>query len=176
MSLMITTRLTFRGDARPALAFHRSALGGQVVAVTRWDSGDAADPDGADQVRCGPSTTADGSAGMAHDAPSATPYDPDEDLLPGSVRGADTGGTGGPGKKPCGGATVVLPPATAAWAPPAGHGRPRPAAPPSTRGGDDTAVTTPAPGRTGDQVGAPRRGVTVAAPRRHPAGAERAAA
>ncbi|MFJ6071144.1 VOC family protein [Streptomyces sp. NPDC093065] len=117
MTAKAVTHLNFRGDAREALTFYRSAFGGDVTLVTYRDAGGVQDPATADQVMFGQVSTADGLAVMAYDVPSDLPYDRGENAFFVSVRGESTEEITAYWEKLTDGATVLRPLGTAQWAP-----------------------------------------------------------
>ncbi|WP_182908610.1 VOC family protein [Microbispora sp. H13382] len=117
MSITTTTHLNFRGDARAALDFYHSVFGGNIVAVTYKDAGDAQNPDEADWVMWGQVTADNGFHLMAYDVPSHTPWNPGENAVFVSVRGDDTDEITALWDKLTIGSTVVRPLEPAQWAP-----------------------------------------------------------
>lgn len=92
MSITTTTHLNFRGRAAEALDFYASVFGGEVMAFTFAQAGDARDTaDGAvaEQLKWGGVTAPDGFSIMAFDVPPGRPYDPGTDAVYVSVRGTD---------------------------------------------------------------------------------------
>ena len=69
MSIITTTHLNFRGDARAALEFYQSVFGGQVTIATYGDFGMPAEVPGAENVVFGQVESADGFRVMAYDIP-----------------------------------------------------------------------------------------------------------
>ncbi|WP_169982660.1 VOC family protein [Microbispora sp. H10836] len=117
MSITTTTHLNFRGDARAALDFYHSVFGGNIVAVTYKDAGDAQNPDEADWVMWGQVTADNGFHVMAYDVPSHTPWNPGENAVFVSVRGDDTDEITALWNRLTIGSTVVRPLEPAQWAP-----------------------------------------------------------
>jgi len=112
-----TTHLNFRGDARAALDFYHSVFGGDVVAVTYEDAGQAEDPALADQVMWGQVAAANGFRVMAYDVPPHTAWNPGENAVFVSVRGDDADEITALWKGLSAGSTIVQPLEPAQWAP-----------------------------------------------------------
>jgi PhnB protein len=72
MSILTTTHLNFRGDARSALEFYRSVFGGELTVATYGDFGMPAEAPGASKVVFGQVVSAAGFRVMAYDVPGAT--------------------------------------------------------------------------------------------------------
>jgi PhnB protein len=89
MSLTTTTHLNFRGQAREALEFYRSAFGGEMTVVTFGDAHAAQDPAEADQVMWGQVESPTGFRVMAFDVPGIRPFDRGVDAVFVSVRSDD---------------------------------------------------------------------------------------
>jgi len=85
MSINTVTHVNLRGDARAALELYRSVFGGDLVAVTYADAGNAG-ADNADQVMWGQVTSPDGFAIMAYDVPPAMAWAQGENAFFVSVR------------------------------------------------------------------------------------------
>ncbi|MFF0679812.1 VOC family protein [Streptomyces tendae] len=117
MTAQAVTHLNFRGDAREALTFYRSAFGGDLTVVTYKDAGNVQDPTAADQVMFGQVATADGLRVMAYDVPSDLPWNQGENAFFVSVRGETTDEITAYWEKLAEGATVVRPLGAAQWAP-----------------------------------------------------------
>ncbi|MFJ3040491.1 MULTISPECIES: VOC family protein [Streptomyces] len=117
MTAQAVTHLNFRGDAREALTFYRSAFGGDLTLVTYKDAGDVQDPAAADQVMFGQVATADGLRVMAYDVPSDLPWNQGENAFFVSVRGETTDEITGYWERLAEGATVLRPLGAAQWAP-----------------------------------------------------------
>jgi PhnB protein len=93
MSITTTTHLNFRGQARDALDFYASVLGGEVMAFTFAQGGDERDAaDGAvpQEVKWGGVQAPNGFSVMAFDVPPRRGYDAGTDAVYVSVRGSDT--------------------------------------------------------------------------------------
>ncbi|TQM78501.1 PhnB protein [Saccharothrix saharensis] len=117
MSVTTTTHLNFRGDARAALEFYRSAFGGHLAVVTYADAGAVQVAAEADQVMWGQVLAANGFHVMAYDVPSRMGYDPGENAFFVSVRGETVEEVTGYWERLGDGATVVVPLGPAGWAP-----------------------------------------------------------
>ena len=93
MAITTTTHLNFRGQARDALEFYRSAFGGQIASITFADAnnvqseGGLAAADEVDQIMWGQVQSEHGFHVMAYDVPSALSYDPGDKPVYVSVRG-----------------------------------------------------------------------------------------
>ena len=74
MTIQATTHLNFRGDARAALEFYQSILGGELRIMLQSQYNP--DPAVADLVMHGQLTTDDGLTLMASDTPSSMDYQP----------------------------------------------------------------------------------------------------
>ncbi|NEV89562.1 VOC family protein [Streptomyces tendae] len=117
MTARAVTHLNFRGDAREALTFYRSAFGGDLTLVTYKDAGNVQDPDAADQVMFGQVATTDGLCVMAYDVPSDLPWNQGENAFFVSVRGESADEITAYWQKLAEGATVLRPLGAAQWAP-----------------------------------------------------------
>ncbi|MFI1753802.1 VOC family protein [Streptomyces sp. NPDC020571] len=117
MTAQAVTHLNFRGDAREALTFYRSAFGGDLTLVTYKDAGNVQDPAAADQVMFGQVSSADGPSVMAYDVPSDLPWNQGENAFFVSVRGESAEEITAYWEKLAGGATVLRPLGAAQWAP-----------------------------------------------------------
>ncbi len=91
MSVITTTHLNFRGDARPALEFYRSVFGGAVTVFTYADAQSVQDPAEAELVIWSELRADNGLHLMAYDVPGRMPYDPGVNAVFVSVRGTDAG-------------------------------------------------------------------------------------
>jgi PhnB protein len=92
MSITTTTHLNFRGQARAALDFYAAVFGGEVMAFTFAQGGDARDSaDGAvsEQIKWGGVQAPNGFSIMAFDVPPKRPYAAGTDAVYVSVRGSD---------------------------------------------------------------------------------------
>ncbi|GAA2133805.1 VOC family protein [Actinomadura napierensis] len=87
MAVNVVTHLNFRGDAREALTFYRSAFGGDMAVVTYKDAGNVQEPSEADQVMWGQVAAAGGFRVMAYDVPSNLPWNQGENAFFVSLRG-----------------------------------------------------------------------------------------
>lgn len=93
MSVTTTTHLNFRGHARAALDFYASVFGGQVMAFTFAEAGDAQDAaDGAvgEQLKWGGAQAPNGFSIMAFDVPPGRAHEAGTDAVYVSVRGTDS--------------------------------------------------------------------------------------
>lgn len=117
MTVTVTPHLNFRGQAREALEFYRTALGGDLALVTYRDAGAVHDPAEADQVMWGQVESPDGARVMAYDVPGAMPYDAGTAPFFVSLRGADADEVAALWAGLVDGATVVQDLAPAGWSP-----------------------------------------------------------
>ncbi|XVS66496.1 VOC family protein [Actinosynnema sp. CA-299493] len=117
MSVTTTAHLNFRGDARAALEFYRSAFGGHLVVVTYRDAGNVQEESEADHVMWGQVLGENGFHVMAYDVPSRLAYDQGENSFFVSVRGGTVEEVTGCWERLADGATVVVPLGPAGWAP-----------------------------------------------------------
>lgn len=117
MTVDISPHLNFRGQAREALEFYRTALGGDLVVVTYRDAGAAQDPAEADQVMWGQVEAASGARVMAYDVPGATTYDAGAIPFFVSLRSADADEISALWTGLLDGATVVQELAPSGWSP-----------------------------------------------------------
>jgi PhnB protein len=117
MSVTTTTHLNFRGTAREALDFYRSAFGGRSVAVTYQDAGAVQDGSEADQVMWGEVVGDNGFHVMAYDVPGHLPLERGENPFFVSVRGEDTEEISALWGRLAQGSTIVRPLEAAPWAP-----------------------------------------------------------
>ncbi|MGN6273939.1 MAG: VOC family protein [Protaetiibacter sp.] len=69
MSIVTTTHLNFRGDARAALEFYQSVFGGDLSITTYGDLGMPKELPGSDSVVFGRLESADGFRVLAYDIP-----------------------------------------------------------------------------------------------------------
>src|SRR5689334_15172888 len=89
MSITTTTHLNFRGDARAALEFYRSAFGGEITLVTNADAHRPVAPAETDQIAFGQVRSDNGFHVMAFDVPGDQAYDRGDKPVYVSVRGTD---------------------------------------------------------------------------------------
>jgi PhnB protein len=76
MASRLNPYLTFQGNAREAMEFYRSVLGGTLTLTTFADGGMADDPADADKIMHGLLETDSGYTIMGSDAPSGMPARP----------------------------------------------------------------------------------------------------
>ncbi|MCD0445379.1 VOC family protein [Glycomyces sp. A-F 0318] len=117
MSVNTTPHLNFRGDARAALEFYRSAFGGDLAVITYGDMGTAEDPAEAADIVWGQVSAPGGFRVMAYDVPASRPWSRGEDPFFVSVRGDDPDEITAAWKGLAEGAEVVQPLGPSAWAP-----------------------------------------------------------
>ena len=89
MSIITTTHLNFRGDARAALEHYQSVFGGEVTLFTYSDAHRVDVPAEADQIMWGQVQGTSGIHLMAYDVPSRMPYEQGTNSLFVSVRCSD---------------------------------------------------------------------------------------
>lgn len=116
MSVNVLPHLNFRGDARSALEFYRSAFGGDLIITTYEDMGAVEDPAEAQQVVWGQVSADDGFAVMAYDVPASRPWSRGDDPFFVSVRGTDVDDLTDAWDRLAEGATVLHPLGPAPWA------------------------------------------------------------
>lgn len=118
MSLQTTTHVNFRGDARAALEFYQSALGGDVALVTYADAQNVQDPADADKIMWGQVEVSGGPRIMAFDVPSGQPFDRGTASFFLSLRGDEEGAVTDAWNKLSDGAQVLFPLGPAPWGAP----------------------------------------------------------
>ncbi|MBL7494882.1 VOC family protein [Frankia sp. CNm7] len=116
MTIGVTPHLNFRGNAREALEFYQSVFGGELVAVSYADMGNA-DPATADNVVWGQVAADNGFRVMAYDVYPHLPWDQGQDPFFVSVRGTDPAELQGYWDKLVEGADVRQPIGPSQWAP-----------------------------------------------------------
>ena len=117
MTIVATTHLNFRGDARAALEFYRSVFGGDLTAVSYRDAGNVQDPSEADQIMWGQVVGDNGFHVMAYDVPVRLPWERGRNAFFVSIRGAAADEIATYWKGLAEGATVVQDLAPAGWSP-----------------------------------------------------------
>jgi PhnB protein len=117
MSIITTTHLNFRGDARAALEFYQSVFGGQITLVTYSDAHNVSDPAEADQIMWGQVQSDKGFHVMAYDVPGNQSYSPGDKPVFVSIRGKDDAEITTCWKGLSEGATVIQDLGPAGWAP-----------------------------------------------------------
>ena len=117
MSVVTTTHLNFRGQARAALELYRDVFGGELVAVTYEQGGAVTDPAEAQQVLWGQVESPAGFRVMAFDVPAHTAYEPGVNPVYVSVRGTDADELRGYWDGLADGADVRVPLAASPWSP-----------------------------------------------------------
>ena len=116
MTVLLNPYISFRDEARAAMEFYQSVLGGELTVMAFGDIGMADDPSEAEKVMHAQLTTPNGLTLMGADTPSSMTYTPgaaisvslsgdpdDEATLRGYFDGLADGGT------------VTVPLATAPW-------------------------------------------------------------
>ncbi|THV26219.1 VOC family protein [Glycomyces paridis] len=78
MGSILNPYVSFNGDARAAMEFYQSVLGGELKVMTFGESGVPDAP--ADQVMHAQLTSADGFTVMASDTPPGMPYVPGQNI------------------------------------------------------------------------------------------------
>ncbi|MEY2849751.1 MAG: hypothetical protein RI885_2418 [Actinomycetota bacterium] len=117
MSIVTTTHLNFRGDARAALEFYQSVFGGEIMLITYADAHNVQDAAEADQITWGQVLGANGIHVMGYDVPSSLPWNQGENGVFVSVRGSDADEIAGYWAALVTGSTIVQGLAPSAWAP-----------------------------------------------------------
>lgn len=117
MSVNTTPHLNFRGEARAALEFYRSAFGGDLAVITYGDMGAPEDPAEAANVVWGQVSAPNGFRVMAYDVPASRPWSAGEDPFFVSVRGDDADELTAAWKVLSEGAAVLQPLGPSQWAP-----------------------------------------------------------
>lgn len=117
MTVNVTPHLNFRGDAREALEFYQSAVGGDLVVITYADMGSVQDPAEAQQVVWGQVAADTGFRVMAYDVPSARPWSQGDDPFFVSVRGTDVDELTSLWERLADGSTIQQPLGPSPWAP-----------------------------------------------------------
>ena len=117
MSIITTTHLNFRGEARAALEFYQSVFGGELAAFTYEDAHNVGDPSEADQIMWGQVAADNGFHVMAYDVPSSRSFERGDGSFFVSVRGESADEITEFWTKLSDGATVVYDLAPAGWSP-----------------------------------------------------------
>ena len=117
MTIVTTTHLNFRGQARAALEFYQSVFGGEITLVSYQDAQNVQDPSEADQIMWGQVISDNGFHVMAYDVPAGMPWEPGQSSFFVSIRGASVEEITSYWKELSEGATVVQELAPAGWAP-----------------------------------------------------------
>lgn len=76
MSVSTTPHLNFRGQAREALAYYQTVVGGELSLATYADINAVEDPEQADHIAFGRVDAPNGFSIMAYDVQPSKPYDP----------------------------------------------------------------------------------------------------
>ena len=117
MSVVTTTHINFRGQARSALAFYQSVFGGDLAAISYKDAGAVQNPAEADQIMRGQVASDAGFHVMAYDVPSAMDWSAGTIPYFVSVRGDDADELTSYWEKLVTGGTIIQPLAPAGWSP-----------------------------------------------------------
>jgi PhnB protein len=106
MGSILNPYVSFNGDAREAMAFYQSVLGGQLEISTFGESGMPDAP--ADQIMHAQLTSDAGYTLMASDTPPGMPYQPGQNITI-SISGDDADRLRGYFEKLSAGGNVVMP-------------------------------------------------------------------
>jgi PhnB protein len=117
MTIVTTTHLNFRGDARGALEFYQSVFGGDITLVSYQDAQNVQDPSEADQITWGQVMGDNGFHVMAYDVPVRMSWEQGQNSFFVSIRGTSADEITSCWKGLSEGATVVQELAPAGWAP-----------------------------------------------------------
>lgn len=117
MTVLVTTHLNFRGQAREALDFYHSVFGGERTIVTYGDLGAAQDAPQSEQVMWGQVVCDHGFRIMAFDVQPEKPWNPGENAFYISLRGSSADEIKAHWERLCQGASVLQPLAASAWSP-----------------------------------------------------------
>ncbi|HEV2528469.1 MAG TPA: VOC family protein [Thermomicrobiales bacterium] len=117
MSVTVTPHLNFRGDARAALEFYQSVVGGEIAIITYEQMGTVQDADEANQVVWGQVTGANGYRVMAYDVPGSQPFERGTQSFFVSLRGTDADEIAALWSRLADGANVIVTLAPSQWAP-----------------------------------------------------------
>ncbi len=118
MTVTVTPHVNFRGDARAALEFYRSATGGSLTIVTYKDLGSQQRPEEADKVMWGQVSADNGFTIMAFDVPSAREFSRGNESFFVSLRGTGADEIGAVWEQLSAGATIIQPLGPAPWGAP----------------------------------------------------------
>lgn len=117
MSLTTTTHFNFRGEARAALEFYRSAFGGELTAITYEQLQAVGDPAEADQIMWGQVLAPNGFHVMAFDVPGSRTFDRGSESFFESLRCDTLEEAADAWEKLSDGASVIAPFGPSAWSP-----------------------------------------------------------
>lgn len=117
MSLTTTTHINFRGEARAALEFYRSAFGGELTVLTYEQMHNVRIPAEAEQIMWGQVLAANGFHLMAFDVPGDRSFDRGTESFFESLRTDTVEEATAAWEKLSDGATIIAPFGPAAWAP-----------------------------------------------------------
>lgn len=117
MSVTLTPHLNFNGQARQALAFYQSVLGGRSTLVTYQDLGNVQDPARADHIVWGQVESENGVRIMAFDVAPGMPWNPGDNAFFVSLRGDTAAEISALWSKLSAGAHIVQDLAPSAWSP-----------------------------------------------------------
>lgn len=90
MSMQTTAHINFRGDARAALEFYQSALGGDISLATYADIQAVEDPSQRDQIAFGRVTASNGFDIMAYDVQPSRAFERGENSFYVTLQGTDS--------------------------------------------------------------------------------------
>lgn len=116
MTVAVTPHLNFRGSAREALEFYRTAFGGDLAIITYADMGSTA-PETTDHVVWGQVAAPNGFRIMAFDVYPHLPWERGQNAFFVSVRGTDPDELQASWDALSDGATILQPLAPSEWAP-----------------------------------------------------------
>jgi len=113
----ITPHLNFNGQARQALAFYQSVLGGQSTLVTYRDLGQVQNPAQAEQIVWGQVESENGLRIMAFDVAPGMPWEPGQNAFFVSLRGDTAAEISALWSRLSEGASIVQALAPSQWSP-----------------------------------------------------------
>jgi PhnB protein len=114
MAVRLNPHLNFRDDARDAMTFYQSVLGGELVLHTFGEFHASEDPAEQDKIMHAQLETPDGLVLMAADTPNAMPYQPQAGVAI-SLSGDDEPRLRGCWNELSEGGTVIMPYEQAPW-------------------------------------------------------------
>ncbi len=122
MSVQTTPHINFRGDARVALEFYATVVGGQTTLVTYEDLHKVQNPDEAQWIMWGQAEAPNGFRVMAFDVSSVRPYDRGVASFFIALRGETVEEITAIWEKLAAGAVILTPLGPAPWAPDSAYG------------------------------------------------------
>lgn len=114
MTVRLNPHLGFRDNAREAMSFYQSVLGGELTIATLGEFHASEDPAEQDKVMHARLETPDGLVLMAADTPAAMEYTPQAGVAV-SLSGDDEATLRGYWEKLSGGGTIIMPFEKAPW-------------------------------------------------------------